>query len=522
MSPPKKLVDTAKPDGKVKRLREADPEDATRELQRITASASKYTEVHATERLAHYLEKRFRFCPAFGWMSWTGTYWCEVSEDVVIEASRKRHKNWYTPVLGQAIMLKPEGGVIPALKRLLSRNGVTAVVALCRGQLHIEGDQFDAHPDLLNTPSGVVDLRTGRIREHERDLLLTKVTAVGYRPGAKHKDWKAVLAAIRPDTRDYMQVRCGNAITGHQPDDDRVTFLKGGGENGKSTFIGGITTPLGSYYRQVSDKVLLADSKSHTTELTDLHGLRVSVIEELPEGRHINVILLKKITSQEITARKMRMDTMTFDTTHSTFVTTNYATHVAETDWGTWRRLERIVFPYTYVKAGQKPKHHERAGDAGLRDRVRHDAAVQEAALAWMVEGAQRWYANENRMPAQPASVKADTDAWRMESDLVLRYFDEWLVADPDAWLVRGEFTDHFNAWLKADRQQAWSHKTVMQRFGDHEVFKDNHVDATSTKPRPGLSHPPEVEGEGGDGERVRPNTTHRAWLGVRYRRSDE
>lgn len=524
MPTPKKTANATKTEAKVKRLREADPADAARELQRVTARASQYTEVHATERLAKHLRKRFRFCPEFGWMEWTGMQWSEVSEDVVIEASRQRHKAWYTEPLGQAILLKADSGVVPALKRLLSRNGVTAVVALSRGQLHIDGNKFDSHTDLLNTPSGVVDLRTGQVSEHDPELLLTKITAVGYRTGAKHKDWKAVLAAIRPDTRDYMQVRCGNAITGHQPDDDRVTFFKGGGENGKSTFIGGMTTPLGSYYRQVSDKVLLADSKSHTTELTDLHGLRVSVIEELPEGRHINVILLKKITSQEITARKMRMDTMTFDTTHSTFVTTNYATQVAETDWGTWRRLERIVFPYTYVKASKKLQARERAGDAGLRDRVRTDPAVQEAALAWMVEGARRWYVNGNRMPAQPESVKADTDEWRMDSDLVFRYFDEWLVADPDSWVSRGEFTDHFNAWLKSDRHQAWNHKTVMQRFGDHEVFKNHHIEATSIKPRTGLSRPPDFGGGGGggDGERVRPNSTQRAWVGVRYREADE
>src|SRR5690606_34077951 len=96
-------------------------------------------------------------------------------------------------------------------------------------------------------------------------------------------------------------------------------------------------------------------------------------------------VLLKKMTSPEITARKMFKDTITFEVTHTMFVTSNFSTYVAEVDWGTWRRLEQIAFPYTYVKAKKGKDPSQRVGDPTLRDRVRHDPKVQAAALRWLV-----------------------------------------------------------------------------------------------------------------------------------------
>jgi phage/plasmid-associated DNA primase len=47
-------------------------------------------------------------------------------------------------------------------------------------------DAFDADPWVFNTPAGVVDLRTGRMRAHRPGDLFTKVSAVGPgRPNAR-------------------------------------------------------------------------------------------------------------------------------------------------------------------------------------------------------------------------------------------------------------------------------------------------------------------------------------------------
>lgn len=496
-------------------------DDDAEEVERNMRSLTRYTEVHASERLSDALEDGYCYSPGLGWLRYDSKLWVEVPEDAVIEQARKLHKRWYSRELIAAIQSGEKQ--VAALKRLLSRAGVTAIVALCRGQLLVDTERFDADPDLLNTPSGVVDLRTGKSMPHDPSYFMTRITAVPYVRNAKHKDWDAVLHAVRADARDWLRIRVGNALTGHQPDDDCVPFLQGSGENGKSTFLLGITSAMGRYHMQVSDKILLADAKAHTTEMTDLRGLRCATVEELPEGGHLNAVFLKKITGQRITARRMYRDTITFETTHSLFVTTNYTPVVSEVDWGTWRRLPRLVFPYKFVKRGTKKLGpNERQGDPGLRERVADDAEVQTAALAWAVQGAVAWYKAGQVMPQLPKSVQADTDSWRADSDLVFKYWSECLVADADAHVLSTELKDDFNAWLRENGHKEWSVKTFVARFGDHDLTKRHELAGPHPiRRRDGLSRSSRISetgGEaGGDGERVKPSTTYRAWEGVRF-----
>lgn len=51
-------------------------------------------------------------------------------------------------------------------------------------------DEFDPDPWLLNTPAGVVDLRTGEMREHESKYMCTKITSVAPRMNRPAPKWK--------------------------------------------------------------------------------------------------------------------------------------------------------------------------------------------------------------------------------------------------------------------------------------------------------------------------------------------
>jgi putative DNA primase/helicase len=64
---------------------------------------------------------------------------------------------------------------------LASARTVAAIDRLARSDRRIAAtiDQWDADPWLLNTPDGVIDLRTGRMRAHRADDYMTRVTAVG-------------------------------------------------------------------------------------------------------------------------------------------------------------------------------------------------------------------------------------------------------------------------------------------------------------------------------------------------------
>ena len=54
-----------------------------------------------------------------------------------------------------------------------------------------------------------------------------------------------------------------------------------------------------------------------------------------------------------------------------------------------------------------------------------------EAVLAWMVAGYRPVVRQEKKMPKLPASIEADTLAWRAEEDKIVRYLEQRLVKDP-------------------------------------------------------------------------------------------
>ena len=92
--------------------------------------------------------------------------------------------------------------------------------------------------------------------------------------------------------------------------------------------------------------------------------------------------------------------------------------------------------------------------------------------LAWVVEGARQWYAADRVMPDLPEQVQADTDGWRVESDLVLGFVSEYLVAEPGSHVSTSEVLDILNMWLQQRGHRPWSSQLLTSRFDGHGTAK--------------------------------------------------
>jgi D5 N terminal like len=237
------------------------------------------------------LTDHYRWCKALGWLGWTGQRWSTVSEENVVEEIRKFAIDRVT----QAVQ-NGNRPVIRGWMTMLKNQRLRAVLMLTRGIVECAADDCDADPDLLNTPTGVVDQRTAQLLPHDPDLLLTKITRGNYRPGFVHSDWIQALTAMPDDEcRAWFQLRVGQAITGHPTPDGLIPFCQGSGENGKSLVLGdGIVGALGDYAAPCSAK-LLASKHEHSTERADLRGQRFLIAEELTEDHALNVTALKQI-----------------------------------------------------------------------------------------------------------------------------------------------------------------------------------------------------------------------------------
>ncbi|WP_456552365.1 phage/plasmid primase, P4 family [Blastococcus sp. SYSU D01042] len=451
-------------------------------------------DAHLGARIAEeHLRGRWAWSSGLGWLTWDGRRWENVPETAAQEAVRcalidahrhdltvantrleARHDKARRDEDEEAAKAERDAAAaehrdrLRALRSYFTLGKIKAVLSIAKGVLIEDAASFDAEPYLLNVGNGVVDLQTGDLRPHRPELRFTKITDVHYQPGRVHADWEAALQAMPEDVREWMRLRFGQAATGFPPSDDIVPFLYGGGANGKSTIVTGVLQALGDFAVVIPEKVLLTSPGDHPTEMMTLHGRRLTVLEELPQGRYLDAKRLKSIAGTDrITARLIGKDNISWTPTHALIVTTNYELRVDENDHGTWRRLARVPFPYRYGDApGDLPK------DPTLRPRVRDGRDGQhEAALAWIVSGAVDWHAAGEVLPKAPLTVEESTREWRGTADVLGRFLEEVTDLDEDAAVLSREFYDVFRAWSDAHGFKAWGDQLFWERLKGHDVM---------------------------------------------------
>ncbi len=84
--------------------------------------------------------------------------------------------------------------------------------------MSVEAGRLDAELDVLNTPNGIVDLRTGDRMPHDPNRWCTKVAGCPYDPSAACPGWLDFLNQFSGGDAaliTYLQRLVGLAITGN-------------------------------------------------------------------------------------------------------------------------------------------------------------------------------------------------------------------------------------------------------------------------------------------------------------------
>lgn len=465
------------------------------------------SDAHLGPRVAaQYLEGRFRSWGKSGWARWDGKRWAiKCTETEVLEAVRQalidihrlevqladRKRDGVFSRAEKVTDADEAKGIrksatdqhsdrMRALNGLFNVGKMSAVLRVARGRVFSSLEDYDNQPDYLNVDNGVVHLPTGELRPHDPKLLFTKVGPTAYVPGATHPDWDKALLAIPEDIRDWVQMRFGQAATGFMVSDDVLIIFIGGGANGKTTVLVGINNALGDFSTLVSDRALFGRPGDHPTEVMVLKGARFAYIEELGQNQELSEKTLKNLQGSEgITARYIGQDSTTWDATHSMFINTNNKPRVDATDYGTWRRLALVNFPYTFD--GNDPEH---PADPTLRDRVKHDPKVHEAALAWIVEGAKAWYAAGKVFPPQPSRVQKDTLDWKAESNPAIKFLNENFEPDETSAVKTTDMFTEFTRWCADNGKRKFRDQVFWSRVAQHDWFRSGEVTKTKNPVR--------------------------------------
>ena len=454
----------------------------------VTETDDRFTDARLADTLAlEVLDGQYVWAEGLGWMRWNGRVWTPEDERIPLETVRQWALQQFRAAVGR-MHLDDKGAAaeVDGWRSMLGRGRMASVLALASGIVARKAADFDADPDVLNTPAGMVDLATGQVHDHDPEAYCTKITSGSYRPGFTHPDWERALTVLPTEVAGWLQTRVGQALSGYTTPDGVIPFLKGTGENGKGLmFTDGLLPACGGYAAAASPK--LFEKGQHSTEQADLRGQRLVVVEEVAEGRSVDVTALKRVADVgKIRARRVRENNTEFTTSHSLFATTNHEPIISETDHGTWHRLAMVVFPYTFVKPGDpiRDPDTERRGDPTLKARIQANRDGQhDAIVTWAVEGSLRWYRNMEEIAQArtgtvestpvsvllpPMEVRATTLAWRTTADRILGYWAECLVPDRNSLVAAVDLVDHFNEWLRGSGHSPWSKETFLPRFADH------------------------------------------------------
>jgi putative DNA primase/helicase len=328
-------------------------------------------------------------------------------------------------------------------RRLASARTVNATLSLAQADpgMVVPTSAWDADTMALNTPAGIVDLRTGKLRTRGIEFV-TQAARVAPDFAGPCPTWHRFLQQVfvgDADLIEFMQRSMGYWISGDRRE-QVIHFLYGLGANGKSVLTEFVQWLGGSYTLKMPASALMqSKGERHPTELAQLRGKRLAVSSELDENSFFNESLIKELTGDDtLTARFMRGDFFEFQMTQKHVIVGNFKPRLRGGDPAIARRMLLVPFNARFQGAERDPH---------MLDKLKAEAP---AILAWIVEGALKWQADGLAVPASVRDASAD---YMADHDDLQQWVDECCEMQGEA--QAGHLYTSFSNWKKARGEHA-------------------------------------------------------------------
>jgi putative DNA primase/helicase len=371
------------------------------------------SDIANAQRLAARHGHDLRFTPERGWFAWDNRRWAVDDKGIAVQA---RAKESALSIFDEIKHAPDRDARMRHAKRSQSKNSIEAAIWLTRSEPGIRArlTQFDADGWLFNVTNGTLDLRTGQLRPHRREDLISNIVEIAFDPEASCELWDGFLWRVL-DRNDelyaYLRRFVGYLLVG-DTSEQSLHFLYGLGANGKSVFCEVLLRLLGDYAVAASpDLIMVRRHGGIPNDVARLRGVRVALMNETTQGAKFDEAKLKDLTGGDtLNARFLNQEFFDFRPTHRIVIRGNHKPAINGTDEGIWRRLRLVPFT-VFIPPDQQD-----------RDLLRKLEAELPGILNWALKGCLEWQA-EGLKP--PAIITEAVRQYREESDTVGRFIVE-------------------------------------------------------------------------------------------------
>jgi putative DNA primase/helicase len=423
---------------------------------------NRLNDIGNARRLVQQHGSDLRYCPKLGWMAWSGKRWGLDDTGAVDRCAKKTVRSIY----GEAENC-PDKDRREALASWAHKSEsdvrIKAMISLARteAEVIVRHERLDRDPWLLNVGNGTLNLKTGELRQHRWQDLITKITPIDLHRGVDCPRWKSFLERVTDGNNDlirYLQKAVGYSCTGSTRE-QRFFMPYGTGANGKTTFLNTISAVLGDYAKHTATETLLVRrGDSISNDVARLAGARFVSAVETESGRRLAEGLVKQMTGgDKMAARFLHQEFFEFVPAFKLWLAVNHKPRVTGTDHAIWRRIDLIPFVVTIPESERDPD---------LAEKLQEELP---GILAWAVAGCKLWQAEGLE---SPETVKTATAEYKQESDIVATFIEERCEQGPDCEVSKTALYEAYSEWSKKSGEFSVSKKEFGMRLAE-KGFKD-------------------------------------------------
>jgi len=382
-----------------------------------------FSEDDIADRFAARYRNRLRFVAARGrWMRWNGKVWVADETAKTLELVRRMAR-------AAAAMIDDR----TMSRRLCSEKLYRSVEKIARSDPRMAeaATVWDRGDMVINTPSGLLDLETGYLREAAPADLVTRMA--GASPGGECPRWDRFLMEVTGDDAEmvaYLQRVAGYCLTGSMKE-QVFFFLQGSGANGKSIFISVLTAILGDYAASAPLGTFASVyGDKHPTDLAGIASARAVFVTETEAGKPWAESRIKAITGgDKLSVRFLYKDFFEVQPSFKIVVAGNARPRLVGVGEAMKRRLHLIPFNVT-IPPEQRDK-----------DLLQTLLNERNGIFAWALKGCAQW---QRIGLAPPETVLSAAVGYFQDEDIVGQWIEECCATGPQ---FRAPSLQLYKAW---------------------------------------------------------------------------